>query len=231
MYKLVSEVPANNHISIIQWLIGMNCPPVLLLTLLDLMIHWEAPRKTHVFILWVEYSALRGQPAAEPAFPNRMVIKFSSLSSKPGKHELCLFSPCTLIVLAFVAPTSCQTAERGTFDRKKTFNASVCYPSCLTLTMTVGGGGLQRRISFEKSVEQPNWKWQARWHVQPPRGWSKRWSSIKHRGVDQNQSDPGSPWIINTWLLLITSVHSYSRRNLRKKTKKEGWKTNSVCDL
>lgn len=81
-----------------------------------------------------------GQSAAERAFPNHMVIKFHSLSSKLGKHELCLFSLRTLIVLAFVVTASRHTAERGTLDRKKTFTTSVCHPSCLTLTGTVGGG-------------------------------------------------------------------------------------------
>lgn len=47
--KLVSVGPANSHISIIQWLIGMNCPPVL--TSLDLTMRWKAPSKTRVFIL------------------------------------------------------------------------------------------------------------------------------------------------------------------------------------
>lgn len=65
-----------------------------------------------------------GQPAAELAFPNRMVIKFHSLSSKLGKHELCLFSPRTHIILAFVAMASHQ-AERGTLDRKKTFTVGL----------------------------------------------------------------------------------------------------------
>lgn len=53
-----------------------------------------------------------------------------------------------------------------------------------------------------------------------PWGRSKSWSPIKHSSMDQHQSDPGSPWLINTWLLLITSVHMHSRSSMRKKTKK-----------
>lgn len=52
-----------------------------------------------------------------------------------------------------------------------------------------------------------------------PWGRSKSWSSIKHSSMDQNQGDPGSPWLINTWLLLITSVHRHSK-SMRKETKK-----------
>lgn len=56
-----------------------------------------------------------------------------------------------------------------------------------------------------------------------PWGRSKNWSAIKHSSMDQNQGDPGSPWLINTWLLLITSVHRHSR-SMRKQTKKRGGK-------
>lgn len=48
--------------------------------------------------------------------------------------------------------------------------------------------------------------------------------------MDQHQSDPGSPWLINTWLLLITSVHMHSRSSMRKKKKTER-KKKGVCDL
>lgn len=53
-----------------------------------------------------------------------------------------------------------------------------------------------------------------------PWGRSKNWSAIKHSSMDWNQGDPGSPWLINTWLLLITSVHRHSR-SMRKQTKKK----------
>lgn len=63
-----------------------------------------------------------------------------------------------------------------------------------------------------------------------PWGRSKTWSPIKHSSMDQHHSDPGSPWLINTWLLLITSVHMHSRSSMRKKTKKKTDKKRGFCE-